>query len=321
MNTEIKVSVIVITYNQAGYIRQALDSVLAQKTPFRYEILIGDDASQDGTSQIIREYQAAHPDVIRAWIRGKNVGASANVLELLRQSRGEYLAFCEGDDYWLNPEKLAEQAAFLDSHPEYIGCSHVCRIVDENGQMHRRQRVSWLKGGKRVFRFRDFSGGRYLPGQTSTVVKRNIFRDAAPDIIRMMSADPDISDRVSNEIYLLKGDFYCMESCWSAYRCVRSAGSGHITAQKYRNNPRSCLADLRLAEKMEAYARQITGRPVRFVRKRSEILFVAIAYNLLGKDEERRGILRAVLEQTTIREMILLPAAFLKKLDNRFFCV
>lgn len=319
MKPAIKVSVIMITYNQADYIRRAVESVLAQKVPFAYELLIGDDASTDGTADIVRSLAAAFPDRIRLIQQEKNLGASANVLSLLKQSRGEYLAFCEGDDYWLDDEKLAKQTAFLDNHPEYIGCSHACRVVDENGEPLPRQRISWLKPGVKRFTFRHFSGGRFLPGQTSTVVKRNLFLDADEEMLRMMLCDPSISDRVSNEIYLLRGDFCCLEDCWSAYRCVAQKAS--ITTQKYRDKPSVCLAELHVTGEMEKYAAKCTGRSVRFVRKRSEILLVALAYRLLKRNDECKAILKTICRQTKAREVLLLPLALLTKAYSRLFCV
>ena len=86
------VSVILIAYNQRRYIRQAIESVLAQETSFPYELLIGDDASDDGTSDIVAEYARAYPDIIKAFIRPENVGAARNAVLLLQQARGELIA-------------------------------------------------------------------------------------------------------------------------------------------------------------------------------------------------------------------------------------
>lgn len=122
MEREIAVSVIMLAYNQEAYIAQAIESVLAQQTGFRYELLIGDDASPDGTGEIAEDYARRYPDRIRVFRRPENLGASRNAYELLCQAQGRYLAFCEGDDYWTAPDKLAVQYAFLEEHPDLIGC-------------------------------------------------------------------------------------------------------------------------------------------------------------------------------------------------------
>lgn len=312
-------SVIMIAYNQEDYIARAIESVLAQKVPFDYELLIGDDASTDGTAQTIRRYAEKYPDRIKAYFRHENIGASANAVDLLLQSRGEYLAFCEGDDFWIDTEKLARQVSFLEKNPVYIGCAHSCLVVNEREEVLPKQRVSWLKPGKRVFTFRDFSGGRFLPGQTSTVVKRNLFLHANDDMIGMMMCDHSISDRISNLIYLLQGNFYCFPECYGAYRCVEQPSS--ITARKYRDNPDACLAELSMTERMETYASNRLGRKIRFVRKRSEILTVAFAYWLLKRNDECKRVLKTVFSQMTCSEIVLIPFAILKKLKDQFLCV
>lgn len=173
MEREIAVSVIMLAYNQEAYIAQAIESVLAQQTGFRYELLIGDDASPDGTGEIAEDYARRYPDRIRVFRRPENLGASRNAYELLCQAQGRYLAFCEGDDYWTAPDKLAVQYAFLEEHPDLIGCTHRCVVVDEHGDPLPKQRISWVREKPR-FTLRDFQG-IYLPGQTATIMKRNIF--------------------------------------------------------------------------------------------------------------------------------------------------
>ena len=124
MNPEPKISVLMITYNHARFIRQALDSVLAQKVDFSYEVVIGDDASPDGTGAILAEYAGKFPDRIRLLLRPKNIGMNANLADTLAACRGEYVALLEGDDYWIDSEKLTQQAGFLDGHPECVSCFH-----------------------------------------------------------------------------------------------------------------------------------------------------------------------------------------------------
>lgn len=116
--TEPLVSVHMITYNHALFIKQAIEGALMQKSNFSFELVIGEDCSTDGTREIVFEYQKKHPDVIRVVTSDKNVGATQNGLRTLRACRGKYIAFCEGDDYWHNPVKLQKQADYLESHSE-----------------------------------------------------------------------------------------------------------------------------------------------------------------------------------------------------------
>lgn len=117
--SHIVASIICVTYNHAPYIRQAVDSFLMQKTIFPYEIIIADDCSMDGTSAICAEYAAKYPDKIRH-IRGEyNVGGVENERRAIEAAQGEYVALCEGDDYWIDSKKLQKQVEFLETHPDY----------------------------------------------------------------------------------------------------------------------------------------------------------------------------------------------------------
>ena len=126
-------SVLITTYNHEPYIAQALDSVLAQKPGFPIEILIGEDASKDGTAAIVREYAGRYPDRITAFIAGKNEGGHANLSRLLRAARGRFIALLEGDDYWTDESKLRKQVDFLEARPGFSLCFHRMKIINEEG--------------------------------------------------------------------------------------------------------------------------------------------------------------------------------------------
>lgn len=113
------VSIICITYNHEPYIRQCLDGFMMQKTNFPFEVLIHDDASTDKTADIIREYEARYPDVIKPIYQTENQyskGVKIGLTYLYPNAKGKYIAECEGDDYWTDPLKLQKQVDFLDSN-------------------------------------------------------------------------------------------------------------------------------------------------------------------------------------------------------------
>jgi glycosyltransferase involved in cell wall biosynthesis len=113
------VSVNMITYNHAPFIVRAVEGVLQQKTDFPFELIIGEDCSTDGTREIVIEYQKKYPDIIRVITSDENIGMKKNGLRIRKASRGKYIAFCEGDDYWHHPLKLQKQADYMECHPEY----------------------------------------------------------------------------------------------------------------------------------------------------------------------------------------------------------
>lgn len=124
-----KVSVVSTTHNQQAYVRDALDSFLAQQTGFPVEVIVADDASTDATRRIIQDYADRHPHVFRPILRSTNVGLNANLTGALSAARGEYIALCEGDDYWIDPLKLSKQVALLDQNPNTAVCFHPVQVV------------------------------------------------------------------------------------------------------------------------------------------------------------------------------------------------
>ncbi len=134
------VSVCMITYNHAPYLRQALDSVLMQQTDFPYEICVGEDQSTDGTREICREYAARYPDKIRLFLRDRTnpqrqqyrIPHAHNGQATYLACRGKYIAFLEGDDYWICPTKLSRQVEALESNPNLTVAAHYTIRVPEN---------------------------------------------------------------------------------------------------------------------------------------------------------------------------------------------
>ena len=114
-----KASIICVTYNQAKYIRRAIGSFLTQKTDFPFEIILADDCSTDGTSAICAEYAAKYPDLVHYLPSEKNVGGVENERRAIEAAQGEYIAVCEGDDYWIDKQKLQKQVEFMDAHLDY----------------------------------------------------------------------------------------------------------------------------------------------------------------------------------------------------------
>ncbi|WP_349669268.1 glycosyltransferase family A protein, partial [Lacrimispora sp.] len=131
-NSEIMASINCVTYNHGAFIRQALDSFLKQKTDFEYEILVHDDASTDGTGDIIREYAAKYPDKIRPLIQTENQYSQGidNISGAFNfpRARGKYIFMCDGDDYFDSPHKLQKQVDYMESHPDCTLCIHSAKI-------------------------------------------------------------------------------------------------------------------------------------------------------------------------------------------------
>jgi len=178
-NSKIAVSVAVITYNMQNYLPQLLDSILMQQVNFKYEIVVDDDHSPDGSRQILLDYQKRYPEIMKLSLREKNVGGSRNMYGVLRQCKGKYIAILEGDDWWESKTKLQYQYDFMESHPEYIGmyCNSWCELsTTELIQKVRRDIKEPM-----VFTYKDFLNFHFfdrLPNSTDTAFFRNVFSSA-----------------------------------------------------------------------------------------------------------------------------------------------
>jgi glycosyltransferase involved in cell wall biosynthesis len=130
----VAVSVLVVTYNHARFVRQALDSVLAQRLPQPFEVLISEDRSTDGTREIVEEYAERYPCLIRLLLSEQNLRSNEVVARGFRAARGRYIAYLDGDDYWTSEDKLCAQVEFLDARPDITICFHNVQVVDEHSQ-------------------------------------------------------------------------------------------------------------------------------------------------------------------------------------------
>ncbi|MCB0704402.1 MAG: glycosyltransferase [Saprospiraceae bacterium] len=151
------VSVCIPTYQHVRFIRQCLDSVLMQQTTFPFEIILGEDGSTDGTREICQEYADKHRDIIRLFLRdradviyiaGRPTGRY-NFTQNILAAKGKYIALCDGDDYWLDPQKLQKQFDFMEANPTHAVCYHNAVTVDEEGKTLSEQRIS--KNGLRDY--------------------------------------------------------------------------------------------------------------------------------------------------------------------------
>lgn len=128
------VSICCQTFNHGAYLKECLDGFVNQKTNFKYEILVHDDASTDNTPKILKEYENKYPDLFRCVYQEENqFGKLNSLVDILHEmALGKYIAICEGDDYWIDENKLQKQINFLEANPEYTITGHSVRTIDEN---------------------------------------------------------------------------------------------------------------------------------------------------------------------------------------------
>lgn len=213
------VSVCVPTFQHAPYLKECLDSILAQQTDFVFEILIGEDCSTDGTREICLEYAASYPDRIRLFLRkeeekfflfGRKSGR-LNHLGLYQSAKGKYVCFCDGDDFWCDPTKLQQQVEKMESNPDISLCLTDTMLSGEDGSQ---SLISGLPSQDKLFTFEELFKRFYL-GHISSWMVRNDMKSLVESPI-VKKAVP--LDQVVFLFYRLKGNVYFLSQTTSVYR-------------------------------------------------------------------------------------------------------
>lgn len=222
MENELMLSIYVPTYNHEMFIAKALDSILMQNTRYKYEILVGEDCSIDGTRAILKEYEKDHPGVFKMFYRDKNMYKFTpnNSDDLKMRCKGKYLICLEGDDYWTDENKIERQISFLEEHPEYIAVAHKCIMVDKFGETIDKEYPQCQSNEYSVYHFLC----DIMPGQTTTFMIRNYITNNVFDISLLFSGHGP-GDRRLYFSAIAKGRIYCMNDIMSAYRYITNEGS------------------------------------------------------------------------------------------------
>lgn len=171
-----KLSICCITYNHEKFITHALEGFVRQKTDFDFEIIVADDCSTDDTQKICLEYQNKYPDKIKLLLNETNIGSMSNFLKALRSCKSEYVALCDGDDYWCDENKLQKQVDFLETNPDYILC--FTRGIIYNTFSQKKQINLDFEIGKELTIQHFINGNDQL---TATAVIRNKSHLSLPD--------------------------------------------------------------------------------------------------------------------------------------------
>ena len=210
------VSICCITYNHEPYIEDALEGFLIQKTDFPFEILIHDDASTDRTADIIREYEALYPNIIKPiyqtvnqYSQNKGPNAEFNV----PRAKGGYLALCEGDDYWTNPNKLQIQVEAMNTHPDCDISFHPALMIFEDN--HKCRIIGFHSHKDRIFTTEEYlTKGRGGSMPTASLMARRELFNILPEYAYLSSA----GDTVLQLFGTLKGGAVYINKTMSVYR-------------------------------------------------------------------------------------------------------
>lgn len=240
------VSINCITYNQEKYIATAINSFLAQKTNFEFEILIHDDASTDNTVKILKDFQKKYPDKIKLILQKENqFQKKIKILSLNeRRSNAKYIAVCEGDDYWISPDKLQKQVEYMENNPDCSMIFHDAILVDEDqsflgefpGTYKRKE------GIKKINELNFIPTASKLYRQKYIIDVPSWFHDAPHG---------DFSNMLICSNY---GYIYYLDEKMSAYRTNVNGSLLFNEMKKYKINPKSQIRQINLRiEELQKY--------------------------------------------------------------------
>lgn len=209
MDNSIKISVLMLAYNREDYISTAIEGVVKQKTNFKFELVIGEDCSTDKTADICKKYQESYPHIIRIISQERNCGLQENFVRTHRACRGEYIAICDADDFWINRHKLQIQIDFLEKNPKYVACFHrALNYYQSNGS----KSISNGLFPKKVYNLADIINCN--PVTNATVVFRNTLFPQLPSCFNQIKSN-DLAMHILNAEH---GDYYFMNKVMAVYR-------------------------------------------------------------------------------------------------------
>ena len=225
MNDEVLLSVCVITYNQEKFIRQTLDSILLQEHSFSYEILIGDDCSQDKTRNIISEYAEKYPEIIVPIFNEKNLGIVGNYFNVLGHASGKYVMECAGDDWWL-PGKVTKQIEFLEQNPEIGMCYGKAKEF-----LNSKNRFTKKYIGKKCEEFSQLLERNEIPALT--VCFRRELANKYFSEINPLEKDWGMEDAPMWLWFSAESKIKFIDSLLGVYRVMDSSGSHFVDVEKF----------------------------------------------------------------------------------------
>lgn len=208
------VAIICSVYNHEKYISRCIDGFLMQETNFAFLIIIHDDASTDGTQAILQEYERKYPNIIKVIYEQENQHSKGKKYKnkLFPNLKCEYIATCEGDDYWCYEKKLQLQYEFLENNKEYVAVGHLTNTIDKKG----RQRASFIDSKPGDYTIDDLNRWQ-LFSHFSSHFYRNIYKNMSLEEIVEHSKLKAPGDRTLPILFMRFGKLYVIHEVWSTY--------------------------------------------------------------------------------------------------------
>ena len=313
-NSDIKVSVYCLAYNHEKYIRNALDGFVNQKTNFKYEVFVHDDASTDDTAGIIREYAEKYPDIIRPIYQTENQyskGVKITPTYILPKMRGRYVAVCEGDDFWTDENKLQIQLDALEAHPECGVCHAKVERTDVHGNI-----ISpplppvEIKSG--VIKSKDYLALVAYAGPRQTLsfqlsgfmVRKDLYEEYLknkPDYAKMFR----VGD-IPIFLYMgMKGDAYYINRSMSCYRTGNSESFVGQMGGHAEKKIKHCRAEIDAFRAFDEYSGYIVHDAIENGIKNRRFALLKATHNIPAmRSREMKAIYKTLPIKARVKEWV-----------------
>lgn len=225
-DNDLMVSIGMTCYNQENYVAQAIESILMQKVNFKYELVIAEDCSTDRTREIVKKYANRYPNIIKLILQERNVGLKKQSLQLKKMLKGKYRSHIEGDDFWVDENRLQKQIDFLELHKEYVGVGGKLFCIDENNKQ-----CKFIYGDlSNVYSFKeDYDINEFqkwlLPSHICSLTYRNIFADCDEKFLNKYESYDIPGDRKTALLLLSIGNIKMLPDCFYARRMTLSSNT------------------------------------------------------------------------------------------------
>lgn len=259
----IVVSICCITYNQIKYIRNALDSFLMQELQGSFEIIVHDDASTDGTAEVIKEYIDKYPGIVKGILQKQNQFAKGNrrilLNELVPRAKGKYIAVCEGDDFWTDKFKLYKQLNSLKKDSYCVASTHRVQIVQEDGKLIGRTIPSFIiESG--IIKSDDyikmvFNEDRHLFHTSSVLFRRETASKIIGSLPEFMK-NTEAGDRALFLYLATQGDIVYINEDMSCYRIMSEGSWSQQMSSSQKKTYEHNVVMIEMAEKFNLYTNQ-----------------------------------------------------------------
>ncbi len=305
--SNVEVSVCIITYRHEKYIRQALDSVFAQKTNFDFEVIVGEDASPDNTREILLEYKKKYGDKLVLVLHDENVGVSKNSQSVQRKAQGKYIASLEGDDYWIDDCKLQKQYDILEKSHEYSACCHDIMSITSDGKVItpsslrlRKDKVktmkNWLREGYTV--------------HTCSIFRRNFFPLYDEKYIKLRTAEPTMGDTITFTLLYDAGAIYVLKDVMAAHRAPAPVDTSSFSFNQKKKAIEYTHMMIRIVHNIEEY--------LDYKYDLDQIICNRISYvkllKILGSTIYDRAEMKKIMNSISLKMKVMVYAKLVRRL-------